>query len=94
MPNINELEEDIKDLQYELNVVLEALLLQTGVHEDFINEAVDEYIDCIDDIQGDSPNQALNAAAYIKTNFPQYFKKREILKESRKHEYNKVKTKE
>lgn len=87
MSKIEELEEDIKDLQYELNQVLEALLLTAGVHEDFLNEAVDEYIDCIDEIEEAEDNYALKAVAYIKANHKEYFKPREILKQSRKHKY-------
>lgn len=87
MQNIKELEEDIKDLQYELNLVLEAFLLSNGIHEDFIDEAVDEYIDCIDDIEGDSTNPALNALAFIKKSHPKFFVEKEPLKESRRHNY-------
>lgn len=82
-----DLKEDIKALQYELNEVLEAFLLSNKVDKQYLDEAVDAYIDCIDEVRGKYANNALNALDYIKENFPIYFKPRHIPNESRKHPY-------
>lgn len=94
MPENNKYLEDIKELQIELNEVLEALLLTAGIHEDFIDEAVDAYIDCIDDIEGKNTNASLNAVQYLVKSYPQFCNPREILKESRKHKYKSSDTQE
>lgn len=42
--------EDLQDLQYELSVVLEAMLLYAGVARERLEEAVEAYIECIDKV--------------------------------------------
>lgn len=42
--------DDIEDLQYELNITLEALLLLAGVRREKLDDAVQSYIECIDEV--------------------------------------------
>ena len=58
--------EEIKELQYELNITLEALLLSSGVKEASLDEAVQAYIEHIDEFSAQSELEgASELLAYI-----------------------------
>lgn len=59
----------IENLQYELNITLEAALLLAGVKKDRLEDAVQRYIECIDDVldgyEGDE-NEVLVLISHLK----------------------------
>ncbi|NDJ27998.1 hypothetical protein DMB95_07665 [Campylobacter sp. MIT 12-8780] len=70
-------QEEIEALQYELNVVLEALLITAGVKRSKLDEAVQNYIECIDKIEEDDDkegvDEVLEAIEYLKTHHQELF---------------------
>ncbi len=52
--------EELQDLQYELSIVLEAMLLYAGVKKTKIEEAIECYIDCIDDVCSKSTKEGVD----------------------------------
>ncbi|WP_273403552.1 hypothetical protein [Campylobacter avium] len=61
--------EMIENLQYELNITLEAALLLAGVKKDRLEDAVQRYIECVDDVldgyEGDE-NEVLVLISHLK----------------------------
>ncbi|HJE65939.1 MAG TPA: hypothetical protein K8V51_02625 [Campylobacter avium] len=59
----------IENLQYELNITLEAALLLAGVKKDRLEDAVQRYIECVDDVldgyEGDD-NEVLVLISHLK----------------------------
>ncbi len=59
----------IENLQYELNITLEAALLLAGVKKDRLEDAVQRYIECVDDVldgyEGDE-NEVLVLISHLK----------------------------
>lgn len=59
----------IENLQYELNITLEAALLLAGVKKDRLEDAVQRYIECVDDVldgyEGDE-NEVLALISHLK----------------------------
>ncbi|KGI56774.1 hypothetical protein [Campylobacter sp. MIT 97-5078] len=70
-------QEEIEALQYELNIVLEALLITAGVKKTKLDEAVQNYIECIDKIEEDDDkegvDEVLKAIKYLKTHHQELF---------------------
>ncbi|TKX28319.1 hypothetical protein CQA38_08080 [Campylobacter sp. MIT 12-5580] len=69
-------QEEIEALQYELNIVLEALLITAGVKRNKLDEAVQNYIECIDKIEEDDKegvDEVLEAIEYLKTHHQELF---------------------
>ena len=70
--------EDLQDLQYELSVVLEAMLLYAGVERERLEEAVEAYIECIDKVLENSEKEGvdeiLSVVEYLKTHNKELFK--------------------
>lgn len=70
--------EDLQDLQYELNVVLEAMLLYAGVARERLEEAVEAYIECIDKVLENSEKEGVDeilaVVEYLKTHNKELFK--------------------
>ncbi|ASQ30627.1 hypothetical protein CAV_0969 [Campylobacter avium LMG 24591] len=62
-------DEMIENLQYELNITLEAALLLAGVKKDRLEDAVQRYIECVDDVldgyEGDE-NEVLVLISHLK----------------------------
>lgn len=62
-------DEMIENLQYELNITLEAALLLAGVKKDRLEDAVQRYIECVDDVldgyEGDD-NEVLVLISHLK----------------------------
>ncbi|EAH6466469.1 hypothetical protein AY595_07000, partial [Campylobacter jejuni] len=48
--NNKTLKNELEDLQYELSIVLEAMLLYAGVKRDKLENAIEAYIDNIDNV--------------------------------------------
>ncbi len=71
--------EDLEDLQYELSVVLEAMLLYAGVKREKLNKAVDAYIEAIDKVLENSSSQGvdeiLEVVEYLRKNQSELFEK-------------------
>ncbi len=70
--------EDLQDLQYELSVVLEAMLLYAGVARERLEEAVEAYIECIDKVLENSDKEGVDeilaVVEYLKTHNEELFK--------------------
>ena len=70
--------EDLQDLQYELSVVLEAMLLYAGVERERLEEAVEAYIECIDKVLENSDKEGVDeilaVVEYLKTHNKELFK--------------------
>lgn len=70
--------EDLQDLQYELSVVLEAMLLYAGVERERLEEAVEAYIECIDKVLENSEKEGVDeilaVVEYLKTHNKELFK--------------------
>lgn len=70
--------EDLQDLQYELSVVLEAMLLYAGVERERLEEAVETYIECIDKVLENSEKEGVDeilaVVEYLKTHNKELFK--------------------
>lgn len=69
--------EEIEDLQYELSVTLEALLLCAGVRREKLDEAVQSYIECIDEVlensQKEGADEVLAVVNHLKTHKKELF---------------------
>ena len=69
-------QEEIEALQYELNIVLEALFITAGVKKTKLDEAVQNYIECIEKIEDDDKegvDEVLKAIKYLKTHYQELF---------------------
>lgn len=70
-------DEMIEDLQYELNVVLEAMFLLAGAKRQKLDDLVQAYIECIDDVLKDSKeygaDEVLKVLNYLKENKKELF---------------------
>lgn len=68
---------EVENLQYELNIVLEAMLLYAGVKREKLDEAIELYIDNIDKVLENSTSQGvdeiLELVEYLKKNYPKLF---------------------
>ncbi len=71
------MEEQIQDLQYELSITLEAMLLFAGVKREKLNEAVQNYIDVIDEVLENSNkegvDEVLEVVKHLKTHNKELF---------------------
>ncbi|MBK1994158.1 hypothetical protein FSE90_07840, partial [Campylobacter novaezeelandiae] len=56
----NNKEQEIEDLTYELNIVLEAMLLYAGVKRNKLDKAIEIYIENIDIILEHSTNEGVD----------------------------------
>ena len=69
-------DEMIENLQYELNITLEAALLLAGVKKDRLEDAVQRYIECVDDVldgyEGDE-NEVLVLISHLKNTYKDVF---------------------
>ena len=69
--------EDLEDLQYELSVVLEAMLLYAGVKRERLESAVEAYIAVIDKVLENSNSQGvdeiLEVVEYLKKHKSELF---------------------
>ncbi|MCW1360585.1 hypothetical protein [Campylobacter sp. US33a] len=54
------MKKEIEALQYELNIVLEAALFYAGVKKERLEDAVDAYIECIDNVLENSNAQGMD----------------------------------
>ncbi|KAA6220593.1 MULTISPECIES: hypothetical protein [unclassified Campylobacter] len=72
------LKEIIDNLQYELSITLEALLLVFGVKRDKLEDAIEIYIENIDEVLKDSKNEGvdeiLEMLEYLKKEHKELFK--------------------
>lgn len=69
--------DDIENLQYELSITLEALLLLAGVRREKLDDAVQSYIECIDEVLANSDkegaDEVLAVVNHLKTHKKELF---------------------
>ncbi|HDX3789981.1 TPA: hypothetical protein ROE94_001749, partial [Campylobacter jejuni] len=58
--NNKTLKNELEDLQYELSIVLEAMLLYTGVKREKLENAIEAYIDNIDNVLENSNKEGVD----------------------------------
>ncbi len=70
-------DEMIESLQYELNIVLEAMFLLAGAKKESLDELIQAYIECIDEVLTDSKedgaDEILKVVKYLKENKKELF---------------------
>ncbi|MBK1964769.1 hypothetical protein [Campylobacter novaezeelandiae] len=73
----NNKEQEIEDLTYELNIVLEAMLLYAGVKRNKLDKAIEIYIENIDIILEHSTNEGvdeiLEVVEYLRAHHKELF---------------------
>lgn len=73
----NNKEQEIEDLTYELNIVLEAMLLYAGVKRNKLDKAIEIYIENIDTILEHSTNEGvdeiLEVVEYLRVHHKELF---------------------
>lgn len=71
------MKEEIEGLQYELSITLEAMLLYAGVKRARLNDAVQTYIDLIDEVLENSNkegvDEVLEVVEYLKIHKKELF---------------------
>lgn len=69
--------DEIEDLQYELSITLEALLLLAGVKREKLGDAVQSYIECIDEVlenfDKEGADEVLAVVNHLKTHKKELF---------------------
>ncbi|EAI4419931.1 hypothetical protein A0X29_03585 [Campylobacter jejuni] len=75
--NNKTLKNELEDLQYELSIVLEAMLLYTGVKRDKLENAIEAYIDNIDNVLENSNKEGvdeiLEVVEFLKNKYKDFF---------------------
>lgn len=68
---------ELEDLQYELNIVLEAMLLYAGVKREKLESAIEAYIDNIDKVLENSNKEGvdeiLEVVEFLKNKYKDFF---------------------
>lgn len=71
------LKQEIENLQYELNIILEAMLLYAGAKREKLDEVVELYIDNADSVlensQAEGVDEVLEVVSYLKKHHSEYF---------------------
>ncbi|MCR8677248.1 hypothetical protein [Campylobacter sp. S4:11] len=77
MKTNHDLKEEIENLQYELSIVLEAMLLFAGVKRAKLEKAIGVYIDCIDEVcqntQKEGVDEILEVVEHLKNHHKDLF---------------------
>ena len=77
MQNHKNFKDEIEDLQYELSIVLEAMLLYAGVKKEKLENAIEAYIDNIDKITQNSNKEGveeiLELVEFLRQNHKEFF---------------------
>ncbi|EAI5466031.1 hypothetical protein CAMP5118_00550 [Campylobacter sp. LMG 7929] len=77
MKTNHDFKEEIENLQYELSIVLEAMLLFAGVKRAKLEKAIEAYIDCIDEVcqntQKEGVDEILEVVEYLKNHHKDLF---------------------
>ncbi|HBK6304578.1 hypothetical protein C3H44_03755 [Campylobacter jejuni] len=75
--NNKTLKNELEDLQYELSIVLEALLLYAGVKREKLENAIEAYIDNIDNVLENSNKEGvdeiLEVVEFLKNKYKDFF---------------------
>ncbi|AJC84859.1 hypothetical protein [Campylobacter peloridis] len=73
----HDFKEEIENLQYELSIVLEAMLLYAGVKKTKLEKAIELYIDCIDEVcqntQKEGVDEILEVVEHLKKHHKDLF---------------------
>ncbi|HED6832636.1 TPA: hypothetical protein R5151_001108 [Campylobacter coli] len=71
------LKNELEDLRYELSIVLEAMLLYAGVKREKLENAIEAYIDNIDNVLENSNkegvDEVLEVVEFLKNQHPELF---------------------
>ncbi|MBX2078166.1 hypothetical protein I9T54_01245 [Campylobacter peloridis] len=77
MKTNHDFKEEIENLQYELSIVLEAMLLYAGVKKTKLEKAIELYIDCIDEVcqntQKEGVDEILEVVEHLKKHHKDLF---------------------
>ncbi|MBT0815092.1 hypothetical protein [Campylobacter lari] len=77
MKTNHDFKEEIENLQYELSIVLEAMLLFAGVKRAKLEKVIEVYIDCIDEVcqntQKEGVDEILEVVEYLKNHHKDLF---------------------
>ncbi|SUX06094.1 hypothetical protein [Campylobacter lari] len=77
MKTNHDFKEEIENLQYELSIVLEAMLLFARVKRAKLEKAIEVYIDCIDEVcqntQKEGVDEILEVVEYLKNHHKDLF---------------------
>ncbi|TXE83446.1 hypothetical protein FPD46_02070 [Campylobacter peloridis] len=77
MKTNHDFKEEIENLQYELSIVLEAMLLYAGVKKTKLEKAIELYIDCIDEVcqntQKEGVDEVLEVVEHLKKHHKDLF---------------------
>ncbi|EAL3044354.1 hypothetical protein A4306_02500 [Campylobacter jejuni] len=75
--NNKTLKNELEDLQYELSIVLEAMLLYVGVKREKLENAIEAYIDNIDNVLENSNKEGvdeiLEVVEFLKNKYKDFF---------------------
>ncbi|EAL0120912.1 hypothetical protein G9K55_000061 [Campylobacter jejuni] len=75
--NNKTLKNELEDLQYELSIVLEAMLLYSGVKREKLENAIEAYIDNIDNVLENSNKEGvdeiLEVVEFLKNKYKDFF---------------------
>ncbi|EEP3708227.1 hypothetical protein HpCK35_03860 [Helicobacter pylori] len=75
--NNKTLKNELEDLQYELGIVLEAMLLYAGVKREKLENAIEVYIDNIDNVLENSNKEGvdeiLEVVEFLKNKYKDFF---------------------
>ncbi len=75
--NNKTLKNELENLQYELSIVLEAMLLYTGVKREKLENAIEAYIDNIDNVLENSNkkgvDEILEVVEFLKNKYKDFF---------------------
>lgn len=75
--NNKTLKNELEDLQYELGIVLEAMLLYAGVKREKLENAIEVYIDNIDNVLENSNkkgvDEILEVVEFLKNKYKDFF---------------------
>ncbi|WP_063674666.1 hypothetical protein [Campylobacter jejuni] len=71
--NNKTLKNELEDLQYELSIVLEAMLLYAGVKRDKLENAIEAYIDNIENSNKEGVDEILEVVEFLKNKYKDFF---------------------
>ncbi|EAK5913657.1 hypothetical protein BHX45_01325 [Campylobacter jejuni] len=75
--NNKTLKNELEDLQYELSIVLEAMLLYAGAKREKLENAIEAYIDNIDNVLENSNKEGvdeiLEVVEFLKNKYKDFF---------------------
>ncbi|MGB2552527.1 hypothetical protein ACPF04_05045 [Campylobacter sp. MOP51] len=75
---MREEELSIDELSYELSVMLESMLYYAGVKKEYLQDAAETYIECIEDAletsEAEGVDEVIEVIEYMKKKYAKFFK--------------------